>query len=88
MIKNTNEKKNRIHNFTVLFYNKLAEINEETFPLGMITTEFLNIRLGKKIAKERAEKAILLLYSLSLLIIISPKTSLVKRFFRNYGKAF
>ena len=43
MIKNTNEKQNRIHNFTVLFYNKLAEINEETFPLGMITTEFLNI---------------------------------------------
>lgn len=50
MIKNTNEKKNRIHNFTVLFYNKLAEINEETFPLGMITTEFLNI------TKEQVDK--------------------------------
>lgn len=43
MIKNTNEKQNHIYNFTVLFYNKLAEINGETFPLGMITTEFLNI---------------------------------------------
>lgn len=50
MIKNTNEKQNRIHNFTVLFYNKLAEINEETFPLGTITTEFLNI------TKEQVDK--------------------------------
>ena len=43
MIKNTNEKQNHIYDFTVLFYNKLAEINGETFPLGTITTEFLNI---------------------------------------------
>ena len=50
MIKNTNEKQNRIYDFTVLFYNKLAEINEETFPLGMITTEFLNI------TKEQVDK--------------------------------